>query len=269
MLLFLGTAFFTLVKVGTAPAKYDQRQEGDFNLHAQLENLLFVVAIPSNNDLLSDLALQALDLKQHLVSRSSSSKEQASIGSDEETRDIEPYSLEIIQINENQSNKRGSMQGTKGHNNISSTISNQQAIFSISHEQKPKEFERIAKNVKAFEFPKSREEPVVIGYLDAKKMLGSKIEDEAERARDVIENVRNPVIKSGKPGMILKKQLLKKEENIALPSSNADKNDVTSLSEDKQQGELILLGDEYRKNCGPDGHRDASGICHYQPAGAL
>lgn len=269
MLLFLGTAFFTLVKVGTAPAKYDQRQEGDFNLHAQLDNLLFVVAIPSNNDLVSDLALQALDLKQHLVSRSSSSKEQASIESDEETRNAKPYTLGIIQVNENQVNKGNLTQDIKGHNNISTTIMNNQAFLSIIKDKEElKEYERSAKNVKAFEFPKSREEPAVVGYLDTKKMLGSKIEDD-ERVRDVIENVRNPVIKSGKPGMTLKKQLFKKEEDIALPSSNTDKNDVTSLSEDKQQGELILLGDEYRKNCGPDGHRDASGICHYQPASAL
>lgn len=265
MLLFLGMAFFTLVKVDTAPTRYDQRQEGDVNVHAQLENLLFVVAIPSNNNLLSDLALQALELKQQLVSRSSSKGQESIISSDEEAREIiEPIPVEIIQINENHSNKGSSVQKTEGHNKEGTNVSNQQTIFSFITEQKEKLDKRIAKNMKAFEFPKSREEPAIIGYfVDARKMLGSKIEDEG-RARNVVENVRHPVIESGRPGTTLKKQLLQKEEAIALPSSNADKNDVTSSSEEKQQDELILLGDEYRKNCGPDGYRDASGVCHYK-----
>lgn len=265
MLLFLGTAFFTLVKVGAAPTRYDQRQEGDVNVHAQLENLLFVVAIPSNNNLLSDLALQALELKQQLVSRSSSKGQESIVSSNEESRHHmeEPYAVEIIQINENHSNKGSSVQKIDGQNTEATNVSNQQTIFSISNEQQEaKILERSAKNMQAFEFPKSREEPAIIEYfVDARKILGSKIEDE-ERARNVVENVRNPVIE--RPGTTLKKQLLQKEEDIALPSSNADKNDVTSSSEDKQQDELILLGDEYRKNCGPDGHRDASGVCHYK-----
>ncbi|KAM0729965.1 hypothetical protein ACS0PU_003875 [Formica fusca] len=267
MLFFLGTAFFTLVKVDTAPTKYDQRQEGDFNLHAQLENLLFVVAIPSNNDLLSDLALQALELKQQLVSRSSSSKEQESIRSDKENRGMEPWkgAVEIIQINENHSNKGSSVQKTEGKNKETTNVSNQQTIFSLATEQQQDKVEkddRIAKNVKAFDFPKSREEPAIIGYfVDARKILGSKIEDDG-RARNVVENVWNSDIESGRPGTALKKQLLRREENVALPSSNADKNDVASLSEDKQQNELILLGGGI-ENCGPGRHRDVSGICQF------
>ncbi|XP_070167817.1 uncharacterized protein [Polyergus mexicanus] len=269
MLFFLGTAFFTLVKVDTAPTKYDQRQEGDFNLHAQLENLLFVVAIPSNNDLLNDLALQALELKQQLVSRSSSSKEQELIRSDKENRGMEPWKegiVEIIQINENHSNKGSTVQKTDGKNKETTNVSNQQTIFSVSNEQQQDKIietdDRIAKNVKAFDFPKSREEPAIIGYfVDARKILGSKIEDDG-RARNVVENVWNSDIESGRPGTTLKKQLLRREENVALPPSNADKNDVASLSEDKQQNELTLIGGGI-ENCGPGRHRDVSGICQF------
>lgn len=271
MLIFLGTAFFTLVEIDAAPTRYDQRQEGDFNVHAKLENLLFVVAIPSNNDLLGDLALQALELKQQLVSRSSSSKEQESIASsDEETRGVEPYSVEIVQINENHSNKGSSVQKKEGANKEMSNISNQQTIISIGNEHDKTEIlERVAKNVKAFEFPKSREEPPIIGYIvDARKILGSKNEDDG-RARNVVENVWNPAVESGRPGTSLKKQLLRREEDVALPPSNVDKNDVASLSEDKQQNELRLLGDGI-ENCGPGRHRDASGVCQFdQSASAL
>ncbi|EFN72509.1 hypothetical protein EAG_13432 [Camponotus floridanus] len=267
MLLFFGTAFFTLVKVDAAPTRYDQRQEGDVNVHAQLENFLFVVAIPSNNNLLGDLALQALELKQQLISRSSSKGQESIVSSNEKSlrADIAEPAVEIIQINENHSNKGATIHKTEGQNEEATNVSNQQTIFSISNAQQEAKFpERSAKNMPAFEFPKSREEPAIIGYfVDARKILESKIEDEG-RARNVVENVRNPIIESGRPGTTLKKQLLQKEEDIELPSSNADKNDVTSSSEDKQQDELILLGDEYHKNCGPDGYRDASGICHYK-----
>lgn len=260
MLFFFGTAFFTLVKVDTAPTRHDQRQEGDFNVHAKLENLLFVVAIPSNNNLLSDLALQAFELKQQLVSRSSSSKEQESIRSSEE----KPWkgAVEIIQINENHSNKGSSVQKTDGKNKETTHVSNHQTIFSIANEKEHMEEDRIAKNVKAFDFPKSREEPTIKGYfVDARKIFGSKIDDDG-RARNVVENVWNSDLESGRPGTSLKKQLLRREENVALSSSNADKNDVASLSEDKQQNELILLGGSI-ENCGPGSHRDVSGICQF------
>lgn len=264
MLFFFGTTFFMLVKVDAAPARYDQRQEGDFNLHAKLENLLFVVAIPNNNDLLSDLALQALELKQQLVSRS---KEQESlIQSDEETH-VDPYSVGIVQINENIANKGNVVHKTEG-NKETANILNQQTIFSINNEHiRPPSSDRAAKNVKAFEFPKSREEPAIMAYfVDARKILESKLEDDG-RARNVVENVWNLDVESGTS---LKKQLLlRREEDVALPSSNTDKKDVAPLSEDKQQNELRLLGDGI-ENCGPGRHRDTSGICQFdESASAL
>ncbi|XP_029174257.1 uncharacterized protein LOC114942932 [Nylanderia fulva] len=267
MLLFFGTTFFALLKVNAAPARYNQRQQGEFNLQAKLENILFVVAIPSNNGALADLALQALELK-HLVS--SPKEEEESIKSEdlnEETHGVEPYSVEIIQINENHSNK-GSLVHDTGKSKEMANISNTQTTFSINHKHELQEgFDRTAKNVKAFEFPKSREEPAIMAYfVDARKILESKIEDDG-RARNVVENVWNLDAESGTS---LKKQLLlRRKEDVTLPSSNTDKNDVASLSEDKQQNELRLLGDGI-ENCGPGRHRDASGICQFdESASAL
>lgn len=261
MLFFLGTTFFTLVKVDAAPARYDQRQEGDFNLHAKLENLLFIIFIPSNNDVLSDLALQALEFNQ-LGSRSK--EQESSIKSDEEIY-AEPHSLGIVQINQNNTNQGSSVQETVG-NRETANILNQQTIFSINNEHiKLPTSDRAAKNVKAFELPKK---PAIMAYfVDARKILESKNEDDG-RARNVVENVWNSDVESGKS---LKKQLLlrREEEDVALPSSNTDKNDVAPLSEDKQQNELILLGDGI-ENCGPERHRDASGICQFdESASAL
>ncbi|KAG6448315.1 hypothetical protein O3G_MSEX005462 [Manduca sexta] len=44
-----------LATAAAAPATYDQRQEGDFNLRADVENVLFVVAIPQKVNIPLDL----------------------------------------------------------------------------------------------------------------------------------------------------------------------------------------------------------------------
>lgn len=247
MLLFFGLVMIWMfAEVSAVPTRYDQRQEGNSNLHAKLENFLFVIAIPSNNEFFSDLALQALELKQHLNSRSSSPKEQESIISGVERFDL---SSELVSTSEeNESSVRKA-----GEENIS--LSNKQV-------EKSESAERIPKNTKGFEFPKSRQVPSILGYLmDARNR--SKTENSG-RFRNVLGNVWNSELTTlgtvEMPGTLLKEQLLQKEEDdVALPSTDADKNDVTSFSEKKRQ-ELTLLGDGI-ENCGPGRHRDASGIC--------
>jgi len=248
MLIFLGTAFLTLAGIGAAPAKYDQRQEGEFNVHAKFENLLFVVSFPySNEDVYTALQTVA-ELAPELKSRSNSPKDQESIKSDEEIRSEEPYSVEIVRIDENPSSGGSSARRAEGENAVKVSIGN-----------KGVEKARSAKNMKAFQFPKSREVPTIVGYLlDPRKMHGYKTED-GGRARNVLGIIWSPDVELTKPGTSLKKQLLQKEkeEDVA---SNADRNDVASLSEEKQ--ELTLLGDGI-ENCGPERRRDASGICQF------
>lgn len=243
MLLFFGLVMIWMfVEVTAAPTRYDQRQEGNSNVHAKLENFLFVIAIPSNNEFFSDLALQALELKQHLNSRSSSSKEQELIISGVER--LDPSSELVSTSEENES----SMQKAEGEN---IPLSNKQT-------EKSESAERIPKNTKGFEFPKSRQVPSILGYLmDARNTIRSKTENSG-RFRNVLGNVWDPELTTS--GTLLKEQLLQKEEDdVALPSTDADKNDVASFSEKKRQ-ELTLLGDGI-ENCGPGRHRDASGIC--------
>lgn len=243
MLFFFGTAFFAFAKVRAAPTRYDQRQDGDFNLHAKLENFLFVVVIPNEQQHLSDLALGALEA---VISRS---KEQELIKSGEVVRQEEPYSVEILHINEN----RPEISGRKAEGgDVAGTLNvSDQRPAPIGDGQT----ERIAKNVKNFEFPKSREVPTNSGYFaNTRKTLKSKTNN--GRAR----NIWNVDAEPGRPGTSLKKQLSRKgEEDVALLSSNADKNDVSPFSEEKQQ-ELRLLGDGI-ENCGPGRRRDTSGIC--------
>lgn len=253
MLFFLGTAFFAFAKVGAAPTKYDQRQDGDFNLQAKLENILFVAVLPaSGNHQLSEMALQALE---QMVSRS---KGQEPIKSDELAHQEEPYSVEIIQINENHPDKESSVRKAVGEDVGTSSVSDQQPAPDGEQTEKA---ERIARDMKNFDFPKSREVPTIPGYfVNVKKTSGHKRRD-GSRAQSVVENVWNSDDESGRPGPSLKKQLPQKgEEDVAQPSPNADKNDVPSFAEEKQQ-ELTLLGDGI-ENCGPGRHRDAtSHIC--------
>jgi len=263
ILFSFGAAFLMLVEVNGAPTRYDQRQEGDFNLHAQLENFLFVVAIPktSNNELLSDLALQALEFKQQL-SRSSSSKKQESIKA-EEIGDEKPYILEVIRISENDSDRDIFSRKDEEASNVSNLRS---TSINDTRSEGQEYIERIAKNVKDFEFPKNREVPAILGYfVDTRKMPESKTED-GGRARNVLENIKNPDVELEKPGT--KKLLFQKREEDIAPLSNIYKNDMRLISEKKQQ-ELRLLGDAI-ENCGPGRRRDAAGICQFdESAGSL
>ncbi|EZA48486.1 hypothetical protein DMN91_012733 [Ooceraea biroi] len=271
-LLFLGAACLMLAEVNGAPAKYDQRQEGDFNLHAQLENFLFVIAIPSSgsgssNELLSDLALQALEFKQQLSSRSSSSKEQESIKSEEVRENEKPYTLEVIRISEKHPDEGNLTRGDEQASNVSDL---QFTLTNSKQGAGPEPVGRVAKDVKGFEFPKNRVVPAILGYfVDTGRVpVESKAED-GGRARNVLEDVRSPdVDPDGKPGTSLKKQLFRKREEDIAPSPNAHEDDTGLIPEKKQQ-ELRLLGDAI-ENCGPGRRRDAAGNCQFDEfAGSL
>ncbi|XP_011159424.1 uncharacterized protein LOC105195623 [Solenopsis invicta] len=240
-LFFLGTAFFAFAKIHAAPTRYDQRQDGDFNLHTKFENILFVVVFPSNAEKITNAAWNALD---SVISRS---KDQGLIKADEE-----PFSVEIINVNH--PNKESSVRKAEGGELETSNVSDQQPT---SVEDKA---DRIARNVKNFDFPKSREVPTVPGYfVNVRKTPALKMGN-GGRARNVVGNVWNPDDEPGQLETSLKKQLPQREENVASQSSESvDKNDVSLVAEEKQQ-ELRLLGDSI-ENCGPGRHRDASGIC--------
>lgn len=267
-LVSLGAAFLMLVKVAGAPTRYDQRQEGDFNLHAQLENFLFVVAIPRNNELLTDVALQALEFKQQLSSRSASSKDQEPIKSVEEIQDEKPYTLEVVRISESHPDNENS---TRKDEDAASKVSNLQLtlIKNTRNSGEAEEVGRVAKNVKNFDFPKSREVPAILGYLiDTRRVPTESKTENGGRARNVLENARNPDVDPGKPGASSKKQLFQKEEEDSSPLPSVHDNGKGPIAEGKQQ-ELILLGDAI-ENCGPGRRRDAAGICQFdESAGSL
>jgi len=255
MLFFLGSAFFAFAKVGAAPAKYDQRQDGEINGHGTLKNLLFVVLFPgssgstSTNDI-SDLAWHAIQ-----AAVNARSKGQGAIKSSEEVRQEEPYSAEI-QINENYLDKENSVQKVEGDTKTLNVLDQQ--LAPIGDEQ-TKKIDRITRNVKNFDFPKSREVPTLPGYFVNVRKTSRPKTGSSGRVRSVVGNVIwNPDDEPGRPS--LKKQL-PGEKDVTLFSSNAEKNDVSPLTEEKQQ-ELRLLGDGV-ENCGPGRHRDASGVCQF------
>ncbi|XP_011644422.1 uncharacterized protein LOC105431724 [Pogonomyrmex barbatus] len=271
-LFFLSMAFFALVEVRAAPTRYDQRQEGVYNIRADLENFLLVVTLPSSKEFntFASTALEGLQQELLQLARSSSFKDQESIKFGEQIHE-EPYTVQVIQINENPANKESSVRKTEEGDAGTSNISDQQSTsVNEGQTEETRSVERIAKNLKNFDFPKSREVPAILGYfVDARKLLGSKMGN-AGQARNVVGNVWNPDVESGRPGTSLKKQLPRRgEENVALPSSNVDKNDVSLTFPEEKQQELRLLGDGV-ENCGPGRRRDASGLCQFdESAGSL
>lgn len=268
-LFFLGTALLALAKVGAAPPKryYDQRQNGNFNADVKLENLLFVAVfplIPINSGLIEP----ALSAIEHLDLSLFRSKGQDSIKGEETVHqdDSPAYAVEVVQINENRPDKESSVRKAEGDAETSSVSEQRPTPVGDGQTPEKEEAGRAARNVKNFDFPKSREVPSVPGYfVNVRKTSGRPKTGDGGRARNVVGNVWNPDDEPGRPGTSLKKQLPRRGEgDVAPPASNADKNDVSPAlaeeEEEKQQQELSLLGDGV-ENCGPGRRRDASGVC--------
>lgn len=251
MLFFLGAAFFAFAKVSAIPAKYDQRQDGEINGHGTIKNLLFVMLFPGSSGNTNDIS----ELAWHAIQAAVNARSKGAIKSNEEIRQEKPYSTEI-QINENYLDKENLVQKVEGDTKTLNVLDQQLAPVDDGQIEK---IDRIARNVKNFDFPKSREVPALPGYFaNVRKTSRPKTRDSG-RARSVVGNVVwNPDDEPGRPS--LKKQL-PGEKDVALYSSNAEKNDVSPLFEEKQQ-ELRLLGDGV-ENCGPGRHRDASGVCQF------
>ncbi|XP_014478300.1 PREDICTED: uncharacterized protein LOC106746315 [Dinoponera quadriceps] len=260
-LLFFGAILLTLGEISAAPRRYDQRQEGDFNVHAQLENLLFVVAIPSSNDVLSELALQALELKHQLGSSTGivppPKDPESDVGTltafsepdDDQVRADEVYitSTEGARRSEDRpENADEKASGSEHQQEVTSTAK------SSGEEGRP--IGREAKSAKGFDSAKSQGDPVIPGHLgNAKETLGSKTED-SDRARNV---VGSPDVEPGRPGASMKKQLFRRGlgEDVAPPAT-------TFVVGAAEQQEMKLLGDGI-ENCGPGRRRDPAGVCGF------
>lgn len=266
-----------------APATYDQRQDGKYNVHANLENFLIIVATGGHHNLLNDLVVQAVDL-QDLTSRAKGESKASAVplaGEETaqehrpnqkpsatvvyETEDVkigkEPYRVEIVHIEKDRSSEE---------------VPRAKALAEEAEpaaEDKPEEEEPVAEPadpkaelLAAVPNPVQRdEEPKHARSLwkDVTRKLAEVIEKEKDflerrkKPEDVDKELRDEVPKNGKPGAALKKQLSKKEQESVYLTLR-EKNDV-SLIEQKPE-ELKLLGGGI-ENCGPGRYRDGSGIC--------
>lgn len=246
----------TLVAARSAPAKYDQRQEGDFNVQAHLKNFLFLIVYGGNGNgddhgsLLGDLALQALELKQQLSSRSSTSSSGSrgaeSSAGDKPARGEEPYSVEIIRIDEKDPS-RDAQAATD-------------VVVSIGESGKGEEVaNRTGKSARGFfEFAKNGvPSPLFLGYL-ANGGRAHAAPDTEDGGR--VRSVWNYGVDYGRAGASLKKQLLRGENAEAVaPTSKASVVDnAASVQEKRQEPKPLANGIE---SCGPGRRRDASGIC--------
>ena len=96
----LGILTLLIVLTKGKPVSYDQRQNGDLNLHAKLNNIMIVIATPATkapSNLLSDLASQILELKSIASRNKKVSVEDEEIA--EEGRD--PFNVKIVRIEDN------------------------------------------------------------------------------------------------------------------------------------------------------------------------
>lgn len=272
VLFFLGMILFVMLEANAAPISYyDQRQDGQYNVHAKLDNFLFLIAVPSNKNLLTEFASQALELKQRLASRSSDLSEEHELDatssitykSDDENRSKEPYSLEIIRIKENHPDKGKERSAEEEEEDTETLKITDQPIAIVITDEQSQNIDKRGKSLRNLQYVKSQEIPTVLGYLvDMRKMVESN-----DRARNVIGNIWNLDLDARKSGTFSKGQLFLQqntkrgeiEEHIA-SSLNTEKNDVASSSSSAEETTLLDDGSE---NCGPEGYRDTSGVCQF------
>nr|XP_003707454.2 PREDICTED: uncharacterized protein LOC100881220 [Megachile rotundata] len=230
--------------VSAAPATYDQRQSGDFNVDAKFENFLIIVATSGTSSLFNNLATQALELND-LISRSKQSQEKSSETMIYETEDAnsgkEPYHVEIVHID------KGDDKSEKDVPKEKIKTENSERTDLVADDEKG------AKRARSL-FKSEKYEHTDRSMKENKKPI--------ERRNSHVKNleqsddlpVKEETLKAARPGISLKKQLSKSEEESA-PLVSEERNE---LGHNYQ--ELILLGDGI-ENCGPGRYRDKLGIC--------
>ena len=155
------------------PVTYDQRQDGNFNLHAQLDNIMIVIATPGDkgsSSLFSDIASQILEL------RSLTSRNKKVSVEDEEIveQGKNPLSVRILRIeDQNEAEENGSQSQGRG---------------SLNQSEEPQGEEASANQIKTFGLPK---------IDDVKQILNKTDEDIKNTIKEVpnkIEHIKDKII---------------------------------------------------------------------------
>ncbi|CAK9808565.1 hypothetical protein ANTPLA_LOCUS5824 [Anthophora plagiata] len=268
-LLLPGILLDTLIPhIIAAPATYDQRQNGDFNIDAKFDNFLVVVATSGSTGLFSNLAGQALELNELISQRNKQqTREKPSETMVYETEDAdggrEPYHVEIVRIEKDGDNADKSKHGdqptdVKAGEKIDLGMSSKNGENSEKLLQQTSDTEVIIDDKKTTKKTRSLWKSEGGGILIDGLIKGNKGHVTDVR-KSQVENFYHPDVlpvkeetsKATRPGISLKKQLSKKEEE----SMSAERNELGN----KYQ-ELVLIGGGI-ENCGPGRYRDKLGVC--------
>lgn len=269
-LLLLSAVLLALAVSHAAPARYNQRQDGVFNVHAKLENLLFVFAVPGNTGLLGELA-QQLASRSNASPSSSLSEDHASDSTsttvhkpgEETVNETEGYSSKITRLDGDNSNRESSLHVTEADANGAETAGSSDlrsppaSIGEGVQGEKADDVARMPKVARGFESSNSLEKSATPRHLDDVDM---------RKSHGPKTSRQKPIAPSRKPPLLREDTDNAATDNVAPSSSSADKNAVAMLPDEKQQ-ELRLLGDGI-ENCGPGRRRDAAGVCQFDESAA-
>ncbi|XP_078034556.1 uncharacterized protein LOC144468743 [Augochlora pura] len=256
-LLLLSGILLVGTEAAPAPASYDQRQTGEVNVDAKLDNFVILVSNSLNKSWLDKLANEGLAQLTSLSSRRNVVKQDPEKLSDvtvyeteEKGEGREPYHVEIVRIQKDDV----AAVGSKQPETLNSEISEAEVTGKLKESTKPsKNSPEISINGKASENgsrnQKSRK--LIDGSRSKKVHVGLTVDD-LTQADDL--TTKEEVAKAARPGMSLKKQLSKKEEE-ELSALSEERNELNN-----KRDELVLLGDGV-ENCGPGRYRDKSGTC--------
>lgn len=254
----------TIPQSDAAPTSYDQSQTGKFNLDAKLDNFFIVFFDTINSDLLNKLALQALQFRsvasRHNVAPEETSEKplEATIyetGDEHGGRD--PYHVEIVRIEkEGEAGPKSKDPEELGTVELNSGAKVEQgaAPKGLEGGSSPEvtiDGKKPGKRARSL-WRNEDSHRVVHGPGRGSKQLGA---EDSMKNLDQSDDlaVKEEASKATKPGMSLKKQLSKKQEEDL--SMSEERNELGTKSD-----ELVLLGYGI-ENCGPGRYRDQTGIC--------
>lgn len=265
LILLSGILPRSFLQINAAPATYDQRQNGDFNVDAKFDNFLIVVATSGNGLFFRNLASQMLEMNelipQYSKQQQISEKPSETLVYETENADggREPYHVEIVHIEK---------EADKGKHPVESPDAKSSEKIELLKDTKNSETmpqdttnsEILIDSKRAIKKTKQISNDTELHLIIDSSMKENKRSANARNLQ--VENfdrsddlpVKEEISKATKPGISLKKQLSKEEEED-IPSISEERNEL----ENKRQ-ELVLLGGGI-ENCGPGRYRDKFGIC--------
>lgn len=270
-------------EMNAAPTTYDQRQTGEVNVDAKLENFLVIIATSGSSSLFGSLASQALELnelisqrgKQQNRNRESKPSEMVIYETEDADGGRQPYHVEIVHIE----NEGDATDANKRRVDVSSDVETIEKIqlreSSKVISEESSDDGKIARETSVSRVPgDSKTEIKKIRSLWETEAIGRRLGDgpmEGKKTADVKDTqrvsldrndqlpVKHETAKVIRPGILLKKQLSKDEEE-------EEEKNAAPLSEERNElgngykDQLVLIGDGI-ENCGPGRYRDRTGIC--------